>query len=235
MSLADQLLIGWWVAIPIVGSLAWFAAKRRDQRQDAKAAILAYTRGVSLQELRYRPQYGGNFFDTLLWIFIAGATLTLVVSFFVILWMHAETKLYLLHTALFLLAASIMAMGAAFVRKLPPFPFFGYQPVHGSIGDKLLRLGGFGGGVILFVLTGNVLFHDIMLPPVIVEGRITDLEIDKRLKLFNSPDYRVWVDGSRHSTTNDVYSGLRIGDRVRAEIGSGSDMIFRVQPVVTTR
>lgn len=124
MSLADQLLIGWWIAAVIFLPLAWFVMERWARRQDSKATLLAYTRGVSLQELRYRYPTGGNFVGALLWIFVVTATLVLLVSFFVMLSLHNETRFYVLQSqVLFTIAGTIMVCSLCSQHAFPPLLF----------------------------------------------------------------------------------------------------------------
>ena len=107
--------------------------------------------------------------------------------------------------------------------------------VPNSIGDKVLRGAFLLFGALMLLFFAGTAIRDVFLPWQVIEGKVESLYVDRSSRGL-STDYWIVIDGRRNKATNDVFSTLNIGDQVRAEIGSGSTTIFRVQQVpVKTR
>jgi hypothetical protein len=236
MSLADLLLIGWWVALAVVPPIL-FVFFRRHNRQQVQAATIAYLRGASPRELRYRS-FRGPVVETLFGMFVILIAIVMMVFFFVIIWMHNESKFYLWSFYSLIVLGGLGLLTRAFAKEPPElygrfgFPrMWTYKPRPGSFGAKAIRVATFMIGSLMFAIPSYLLVRDVALPWSILEGRIDNLRIHR--DHIGSPEYKMVIDGRWHDTTNEVFSTLRIGDRVRAEIGAGSKTIFRTERITT--
>ena len=151
----------------------------------------------------------------------------------VIVWRHNETPLYLFSFEVVGLLLCIGIVCMAFSRSpITPPPFFlSKAPAPGSIGDKGIRLVLILTGAAVIAVVSVILIHDFALPPRILEGHIENA--GSRSSYRRSRQHWVIVDGHRYSTTHEVFLKVRIGDRVRAEVATGSTTIFRIERVPT--
>jgi hypothetical protein len=92
----------------------------------------------------------------------------------------------------------------------------------------------FGGLGLAFLAMGvGFLASDYLLPRQVVEGTVESLVI--RPGDIGSRGYRypnqplVEINGQFYKATTRLYSTLRVGEQVRAEIGRGSKFIFRLE------
>jgi hypothetical protein len=203
MSLADQLLIGWWVFVPVV-SIALFLRFRRH----------GGTKWLQYPNISRRGR-----------ALVIALLLILPASFFIVMWMSHETRLYVLTLQLFLIifCASLvsLAVAAALAKSSK------------SIGLKT--------AMFFMAVTGTIsaaFFIIIMIQDLFYPWRVVEGTLESRYSFGErwSISYWIKIDGRPYKTTNEVYNALKIGNRVRAEMGTGSKTIFRVQPIpVTTR
>lgn len=94
------------------------------------------------------------------------------------------------------------------------------------------------GAMIIFALFGsamllfgsNVLIQDFALSRLVVEGTISRLNVETG-GYRKAPEYLVTIETKRFWATPSTYKTLRIGDRVHAEVGKGSQYIFRIERI----
>jgi hypothetical protein len=91
----------------------------------------------------------------------------------------------------------------------------------------VLILCGLAGPFLLF-LGSNVLIQDYALARLVVEGTVSRLSIETVHKTL---EYQVTIETKRFWATQPVFDTLRVGDRVRAEVGKGSQYIFGIAHV----
>jgi hypothetical protein len=226
VSFADRLLVLWWIAFP-PASLATFLFLRWHNRREKKLDELALLRGELTTGLSPLHSPKGSLVFALRAL-IATALLIVALFSIFIFWNGNETQLYFLSAQILL-----TLFGAAtlvFPIKNPSFR--SYKPKPNSWGAAVLRASFALFGLFLLVFFGAHAFGDLLLSRQIVEGRVDRAWVDwdwRHRALWRG--YRVVIDGKRFDTTNEVYSHLRVGDRVRAQIGVGSQTIFRAEVI----
>jgi hypothetical protein len=93
------------------------------------------------------------------------------------------------------------------------------------------------GGMIVFALLGptslfmglNALIQDYALTRSVSEGVVTRLYTLTNSK--SGPEYQVTIETKRFRATAPTFKALNLGDRVRAEIGKGSNYIFKIERI----
>lgn len=233
MSLADQLVIEWWLATIIVSIVLLLLFRLNNNRRDTQDVILAMTRGVSPQELRYRTSYGGSVTSNLLTLFLIVA-LFLLISFLIILWYFSESRFTYLTFQVFLALVGGGFACLAFGRRLDLIPSLRIpRPAPNSIGDKILRVVIFIVGALMLTIFAGMAIKDVCLPWQVIEGKVESLRVGRGIR-GTFTGYWIGIGWEQYEATNDVYSTLNIGDYVRVEIAPGSNMIFRAQKIPVT-
>jgi hypothetical protein len=82
-------------------------------------------------------------------------------------------------------------------------------------------------GPFLLFFGSNVLIQDYVLSRLVIEGTVSRLDG----VTSPAPEYQVTIETRRFWATPPVYGTLRVGDRVRAEVGKGSQYTFRIERV----
>jgi hypothetical protein len=93
------------------------------------------------------------------------------------------------------------------------------------------------GSMILFGLLGpallffgsNVLIQDYALSRLVIEGTVSRLNVETWSK--KAAEYQVTIETRRFWATPQTFEALNVGDHVRAEIGRGSQYIFRIERI----
>jgi hypothetical protein len=81
-----------------------------------------------------------------------------------------------------------------------------------------------GVGIIVY---GGWNLGDFLMPRDQIVGYITDTS--HRFRIKGPDEYAVSINGRRFKTTGEVFGRAHSGERVRAEIGAGSQMILQIQ------
>jgi hypothetical protein len=222
MSAPHWLLVAWWLiaAIVVIPSiiLTW-----RARKASQKSAVLSYLRGNPTG--RYKLQWPSAMLPpAIFWIWIILIVL-LFIGILVLLWMSNWTRPLLLNLHVFgvLFATMIAALGlsSAAFASMPLW----LRSASVAIRAALILL-----GAVLMVLMLYVVVADLAFQGLVVEGRIERTITRYGRRLF-APEYFVVIRGRRHKATREAIESLTIGDQVRAELGAGSKVIFRTQPI----
>jgi hypothetical protein len=104
--------------------------------------------------------------------------------------------------------------------------YFSVLPVASRMG--VLCIAGLAGPASLFFGL-DVLIQDHALARPAVEGTISRLNAATEAK--RAPEYQVTIETRRFWATPATFETLQVGDRVRAEIGKGSQYIYRIDRV----
>jgi hypothetical protein len=96
------------------------------------------------------------------------------------------------------------------------------------------------GAMILFALLGpfllflgaNILIQDYALSRFVVEGIVGDLNVETSSK--KAAEYQVTIGTKIFWAAPQTFDSLKVGDRVRAEIGKGSQYIFKIERIPGT-
>lgn len=81
-------------------------------------------------------------------------------------------------------------------------------------------------GAALVGVFGYRLIFDFMAEPLLVEGRATNLRIERGRRSF---DYLVDIGGHTVKVTTPIYERLKYLPIVRAEVGRGSNYVYRIE------
>jgi hypothetical protein len=73
----------------------------------------------------------------------------------------------------------------------------------------------------------NVLIQDYVLSRLVIEGTVSRLSVETSSTL----EHQVTIETRRFWATPSIFGTLRVGDHVRAEVGKGSQYIFRIERV----
>jgi hypothetical protein len=223
MSFADQLLI-LWLFLVVLTPLVLFVLNRRNIRLEQEQITLAYLRGQFVTGLMQLPRQPAGWAILALKVALVTLVLALFSFLFAIFWMHNETRLYLLSFHGLIALLGVVAMFSP--TKMTP-SIAGYYPKPNSIGAKVLRVIFFLTGALVFGFGSTVIVRDNAFPLRIVEGGVNNkFTVQTRRGVT---DYKIIIDGKALFATHDVYDPVRVGDRVRAEIGTGSNTIFRIE------
>ena len=84
-------------------------------------------------------------------------------------------------------------------------------------------------GPALLIFGSNVLMQDYALSRLAIEGTVSRLNVEMWSK--RAPEYQVTIETRRFWATPPIFEALQVGDRVRAEVGKGSQYIFRIEHV----
>jgi hypothetical protein len=85
------------------------------------------------------------------------------------------------------------------------------------------------GGPFLLFFGANVLVQDYALNRLVVEGIVGRLEGETWSQ--RAPEYQVTIETKIFWATPRTFETLKVGDRVRAEVGKGSQYIFNIEHV----
>jgi len=222
MSIPDQLLVAWWLLAAAVG-IPSFILTSWSHRATQRAAVLSYLRGNPTG--RY-PVWGAMSLlpSPIVWILI----LSYAVLFFGavgLMWMSHWTELLLLNLRAFivLVGMGIAAMGLR-------------ASLFNSINSRTIRRASivmrpifilFGAAIVIAGL--YALYEDTALPKLFVQGQINNMTYYYG-RGFETK-YFVVINGASLRATREVFLRLKTGDRVRAEIGAGSKVIVRAEPI----
>jgi hypothetical protein len=226
VSFADQLLILWWVALPFV-SLGSFLFLRWLHRREKALDERAVMRGELTTGLSPLRSPKGPMIFALRALMAAAIGILALFSLF-IFWNGSETQLYFLSAQ-----ALIAAFGAAalvFPVRNPSFR--SYRPKPNSWGAAALRVSFALVGLFSLVFFGYRTIGDVFSRQA-VEGRVDNTWVERGTgkEFFVVLGYHVVIDGQRFRVTNEVYSELKVGDHIRAEVGRGSHTIFRAEVI----
>jgi len=87
-------------------------------------------------------------------------------------------------------------------------------------------------GPALLFFGSNVLIQDYALTRLVVEGAVSRLSVEKVSR--RATEYQVTIETKRFWTTPLLFETLHVGDRVRAEIGKGSQYTFKLERIPGT-
>jgi hypothetical protein len=82
-------------------------------------------------------------------------------------------------------------------------------------------------GIGFIVYGGWSLVGDFLMPRDQIVGYITGTS--HRFRIRGPDDYGVSINGIRFKTTGEVFGRVHTGERVRAEIGAGSNVVLQIQ------
>jgi hypothetical protein len=74
-------------------------------------------------------------------------------------------------------------------------------------------------------ISGSTLFSDFAQPRLVLEGRVDNLRVTGRRRV----DYLADIAGRTVKATTPVYERLKFKPYVRAEVGQGSNYIYRIE------
>ena len=80
-------------------------------------------------------------------------------------------------------------------------------------------------GALMVVISASVLFEDFCRPRLVIEGRVDHLRSDTGRR----PDHLADIGGRTVKATTPVFERLQFKPYVRAEVGQGSNYIFRIE------
>ena len=81
----------------------------------------------------------------------------------------------------------------------------------------------FGAGLVW--ISASALFSDFFRPRLLLEGRVENLRMSGRRR----PDHLADIAGRTVKVTTPVYDRLKFKPYVRAEVGQGSNYVFRIE------
>ena len=87
-------------------------------------------------------------------------------------------------------------------------------------------------GPALLFFGSNVLIQDYVLSRLMIEGTVSRLNVETYTRI--APEYQVTIGTKRLWATPPVFDTLEVGDHVRAEVGKGSQYIFRIERIPGT-
>jgi hypothetical protein len=220
MNTPDCLLIGWW-ALAVITFVSVFAGGRWQRQREFKAATLAYLRGQTLKSyalptlLSHLPRP----IRIIITIFLTAAIVVLILGLIASLWVGYWTQLYVLHVNLLLAlfgSACLFAPQSA-AANLPAF----IPKIVGRLLFISFGILGVGFGV-------GRLVGDLALPPIILEGHVNRSGDYWSRRGYS---YFIVLDGRRYDAIYEAILPVNVGDRVRAEVGAGSHVILRTEPM----
>jgi hypothetical protein len=93
------------------------------------------------------------------------------------------------------------------------------------------------GSMIIFALSGpaslifgsNVLIQDYALSRLVIEGTVSRLNVETWSK--KATEYQVTIETRRFWATPQTFETLNVGDRILAEVGKGSQYIFKIERI----
>jgi hypothetical protein len=210
----DFLLITWWFfAVATILPASLFA--RRLRIHDRNAAVSAYLRGQTNSHPRItaltaalpRPAY------------FAFLILILILSFGLVgfLWANNWTRMLYFNSQLLgicfgTVCAWIALSPKAHVTKQGRLP-------AAAIRTFMFIFGVLATPVFLFVAAG-----DLVLPHLIVEGRVDSKQYYSGYRSGDS--YTIVIDGRSYNATREAYLPINKGERIHAELGAASKMLF---------
>ena len=80
------------------------------------------------------------------------------------------------------------------------------------------------GGVILIAVSSFILFQDFARPRLLLEGRVQKVQVEHRRRTY----YAAYIADRRVNVTVPLYRRLSLLPVVRAEVGRGSNHIFKI-------
>jgi hypothetical protein len=95
----------------------------------------------------------------------------------------------------------------------------GALTLFGLIGPALLFYG------------ANALIQDYALTRLVVEGTVGGLDVVSWSR--RAPEYQVTIGIKTFWTTPRTFKALKVGDHIRAEVGRGSQYIFKIENVAS--
>jgi hypothetical protein len=81
----------------------------------------------------------------------------------------------------------------------------------------------FGAGLVW--ISASTLFSDFFRPRLVLEGRVENLRMSGRRR----PDHLAYIAGRTVKVTTPVYDRMKFKPYVRAEVGQGSNYVFRIE------
>jgi hypothetical protein len=227
MSTPDFLLIAWWV-LGAVTSLTIYALVRWIRYPTAT------TWSYSADPDRLQAVHAAMPLPlrlTFLVVIVSALVITLA-GFLASLWMHLWTALLLLNFQIFmvLFGAGLVAFGlSSELFFFGPWPPLVLRVLDTRLGAYLARIPFILFGLLAIGFGSCWLIGDLAFPRQIVEGRIDGVASYSSLRYGD--EYFIVVDGKRYSTLRDVFLAVRAGESVQAEVGAGSKMILRAEPI----
>jgi len=222
MSTPDRLLVCWWALAVIVG-LFWLVVAWRVRAGDRAAAVASYLKGDATGRYRVRTVMAAVPRPVAYALIVASVLLLVGAVAFV--WMAHWTNLLLANRLIE--GALFGALVAAFGLSSEMFAKLDWQWLRSSSGVMRALLAVIGAGVTAICI--YALVADYAFPRSVVTGRVARATT-VRDRLF-SPTYVIVIDGKRYRTTHQVFAHVAVGDEVRAELGAGSRMLLRTDPI----
>lgn len=202
MEIADYLLIGWWLlaAVTII-PIPFLLRKLR--AVDRKTTGFGPPHGQGAGPLKL-PLLTSILPRPAVWA-LAVSWVVLALSLVPLTWMSHWSRLTYLNLQFLLAGFGALMIWSGPLRKTKPARIF------------MILL-----GVAVLGVAGYATVADLFFPSLTVEGRVSD-KIELRNKGIR---YEIVVNGIVYQTIRPVYLPLRVGDRISAEAGAGSKVIF---------
>lgn len=202
MEVADYLVIGWWLlAASTIPPFPILLQKLK--AADRKAVGLSYLRGQATDPFKF-PVLSTLLPKPAVWAF-AASWIVLALSLVPLTWMGHWSRLTYLNLEFLIVGFGALMIWTGRTRKT----------MAARVSIALL-------GIAIICFVGYAIAGDLFRPPVVVEGRVTQ----KTERHNKGNRYEIVVNGIVYQTIRPVYLHLRVGDRINAEAGAGSGVVF---------
>lgn len=188
----------------------------------ANAFLPSLTIGLALC-LAWR-HVDGRLRTALQWI---GSLLFFVPQALILFFLHRSVDLLVYQEAV--LAFWMITCGGLLLAKVSQGWFKGETPASLSGRRQnpfLLLVLGFGVGA-LGIFFGVQFVGDTCLPRKIIEGHTQDLKVFHGTRSPSS--YTIFIEGQPCAITRDLLLQLKRGEKIRAEVGAGSNYILKIE------
>lgn len=202
MEIEDVLVVGWWL-LAAMTILPFPFLSRKLQIADRRTAVLAHLRGQRTDSFKF-PVLTSILPKPAVWA-LAVSWGVLALSLVPLAWMSHWSRLLYLNFQFLMAGFGVLMIWSGSLRKTMAARIF----------ITLL-------GVVILCLAGYAIAGDLFWPSVTVEGRVSN-KIERRNK---GNRYEIVVNGIVYQTIRPVYLPLRVGDRINAEAGAGSGVVF---------
>lgn len=127
-----------------------------------------------------------------------------------------KTRLLTFHGQLFLMLVGALLISIVYSNSTSGPGYRIFAIVFATAGISILMWG-------LYLAAG-----DVLLPRTVVEGRVDGMGTVRRTKAVS---YEITIDESTYRATREVIPHIKVGDRIRAELGAASEIVFSVDVI----
>ncbi|MBX9845498.1 MAG: hypothetical protein K2Z80_27190 [Xanthobacteraceae bacterium] len=220
MSAPDWFLVAWWLLVSAISVLVFIRGRRSNALHAQRAALSYLNKG---RFGRY-PASQGSQNPTLIEMAVVALILLLLAGWVVLLICWDWTRLSVLNGQMFAILLGALVAWVGLSAKAFAKTHIGGQPRKMP---GLVRAGFALVGLAIVMGFGIIAIRDIVLPRRVVEGHV-----DRAYKSGGyglDSEYVVVIDGKRFRSTFETFEHIRPAQRVRAEVGAGSGMIFAAE------